>query len=64
MIEHLNAFDTLASQLIYVDIKMDEENKCIALLCSLPYSWDNLVLTIGRITQYTLKFEDVVAFLL
>ena len=31
------------------------------LLCSLPDSWDNMVVAVGSITQSTLKFEDVVA---
>jgi hypothetical protein len=63
--KHLNAFNTLVSQLIYVDIKLEEEDKCITLLCSLPDSWDNLVVAIGSTNQQSaLKFEDVVASLL
>jgi hypothetical protein len=62
--EHLNAFNTLVSQLGYVNITIAEEYKCITLLCSLPDSWDNLVVEIGSTTQYTLKYEDVVASLL
>jgi hypothetical protein len=62
--EHLNAFNTLVSQLIYVNIMIAEEDKCITLLCSLPDSWDNLVVAIGSTTQSTLKYEDVVSYLL
>ena len=62
--EHLNVFNTLVSQLISVDIKMEEEDKCITLLCSLPDSWDNLVVAIGSNTKSTLKFEDIVSSLL
>jgi hypothetical protein len=62
--EHLNAFNTLVSQLGYVNITIAEEDKCITLLCSLPDSWDNLVVAIGSTTQSTLKYEDVVASLL
>jgi hypothetical protein len=64
MTEHLNAFNTLVSQLGYVNIMIVEEDKCITLLCSLPDSWDNLVVAIGSTTQSTLKYEDVVASLL
>jgi hypothetical protein len=62
--EHLNAFNTLVSQLGYVHIMLAEEEKCITLLCSLSDSWDNLVVAIGSITQSTLKYEDVVSYLL
>jgi hypothetical protein len=62
--EHLNAFNTLVSQLGSVNITIAEEDKCITLLCSLPDSWDNLVVAIGSTTQSTLKYEDVVASLL
>jgi len=58
---HLNVFNTLVSQLVFVDIKMEEEDKCITLLCSVPDLWDNLVVAIGSSTNTTLKFEDVVA---
>jgi hypothetical protein len=62
--EHLNAFNTLVSQLVSVNITIAEEDKCITLLCSFPDSWDNLVVAIGSTTQSTLKYEDVVASLL
>jgi hypothetical protein len=62
--EHLNAFNTLVSQLVSVNITIVEEDKCITLLCSFPDSWDNLVVAIGSTTQSTLKYEDVVSSLL
>jgi hypothetical protein len=62
--EHLNAFNTLVIQLVYVNIMILEEDKCITLLCSFPDSWDNLVVAIGSTTQSTLKYEDVVPSLL
>jgi hypothetical protein len=61
--EYLNAFNTLVSQLVSVNIAIAED-KCITLLCSLRDSWDNLVVAIGSTTQSTLKYEDVVASLL
>ena len=64
MTDYLNVFDTLVNQLISVDIKMEEEDKSITLLCPLLDSWDNLVVEIGSSTKTTLKFEDVVASLL
>ena len=64
MIDNLNVFNTLVSQLISVDIKMEEENTCITLLCSILNSWYNLVVAIGSSTKSTLKFEDIVSSLL
>jgi hypothetical protein len=62
--KHLNSFNTLVSQLVSINITIVEEDKCITLLCSLPDSWDNLVVEIGSTTQSTLKYEDVVSSLL
>jgi len=61
--EHLNAFNIVVSQLVSVDIKISDEDKCISLLCSLPDSWDSLVVAIGSNTT-SLKFEEVVSSLL
>jgi hypothetical protein len=38
VVEHLNAFNTMVSQLVSVEIKISDEDKCISLLCSLPNS--------------------------
>jgi hypothetical protein len=64
VIEHLNSFNTLVSQLGSVNITIAKEDNCITLLCSFPDSWDNLVVAMCSTTQSTLKYEDVVASLL
>eukprot|EP00253_Pinus_taeda_P017064 PITA_17064 len=61
--EHLNAFNNVVSQLLSIDIKTLDEDKCISLLCSLPYSWDSLVITIGS-NATALKFDEIVSSLL
>jgi hypothetical protein len=53
----------VVSQLVYVEIKISNEYKCISLLCSLLDSWDSLVVAIGSNTT-SLKFEEVVSSLL
>jgi hypothetical protein len=63
MVEHLNSFNTVVSQLISIEIKISDEGKCIILLCSLPDSWDSLVVAIG-INTNALKFDEVVSSLL
>ena len=61
--EHLNAFNTVVSQLVSIEIKISNEDKCISLLCSLPDSWDSLVVAIGSNTT-ALNFDEVVSSLL
>jgi hypothetical protein len=62
--EHLNAFNTLVDQLVFVDINHVEEDTCITLLCYFPDSWDNLFVEIGSTTTSALMYEDVVSSLL
>jgi hypothetical protein len=61
--ENLNAFNIVVSQLVSVEINISNEDKCINLLCSLPYSWDSLVVALISNTT-TLCFDDVVSSLL
>eukprot|EP00253_Pinus_taeda_P028557 PITA_28557 len=61
--EHLNAFNTVVSQLLSVDIKISDEDKCIRLLCSLPDSWNSLVIAIGS-NATALQFDEIVSALL
>jgi hypothetical protein len=63
VVEHLNAFNTVVSQLVSIEIKISNEDKCISLLCSLPNSWDSLVVSIGS-NKTALKFDEVVSSLL
>eukprot|EP00253_Pinus_taeda_P009487 PITA_09487 len=63
MTEHLNAFNTVVSQLASIDIKISDEDKCINLLCSLLGSWDSLVIAIGS-NATALQFDETVSSLL
>eukprot|EP00253_Pinus_taeda_P004563 PITA_04563 len=61
--EHLNAFNTVVSQLVSVAFKISDEDKCISLLCSLPDSWDSLVIAISS-NATALHFDEIVSSLL
>jgi hypothetical protein len=61
--EHLNTFNTMVIQLVSVEIKILDEDKCISLLCSLLDSWDSLGVTIVSST-ISLNFDEVVSSLL
>jgi hypothetical protein len=63
MVEHLNAFNTMVSQLVSIEIKISDEDKCISLRCSLPDLWDSLVVAIDSNTN-ALRFDEVVSSLL
>jgi hypothetical protein len=63
MEENLNAFNTVVSQLVSIQIKILDEDKCINLLFSLLDSWDSLIVAIN-INTTTLKFDEVVSSLL
>eukprot|EP00253_Pinus_taeda_P027657 PITA_27657 len=63
MTKHLNAFNTVVSQLASIVIKISDEDKCISLLFSLSDSWDSLVISIGS-NATTLQFDEIVLALL
>jgi hypothetical protein len=63
MTGHLNLFINMLIKLLFVDIKISDEEKCISLLYSFPDSWDSLVMAIG-INTTTLALEEVVVSLL
>jgi hypothetical protein len=52
-VNHLNVFNTLMCQFTSIGVKMEEEDKEIMLLCSLPNSRDHLVTTV---TYSTTKY--------
>jgi hypothetical protein len=54
--EHLYEFNIVLIRLLFVDIKIIDEEKCIILLCFFPDSWDSLVMDIGSNTT-TLELE-------
>ena len=60
MTENLNKFNIITSQFSSVKIILDDEIRAILLLCSMPNSWENLIIVINNSTPIgTLKFDDV-----
>eukprot|EP00253_Pinus_taeda_P012633 PITA_12633 len=47
-----------------MEVKIQEEDKALTLLCSLSESWDHFVTSISLSTANSLKFESVVGALL
>ena len=45
LVEHMNAFNQVVTDLARLSVKIDEEDKAILLLCSLPLSYEHLITT-------------------
>ena len=63
MLEHLIIFNKVISELLAVDVKIDEEDKALILLSSLPESYDHIVTTMIY-GKETLILEEVTSTLL
>ena len=61
---HLNVFNTLIFQLTSMDVKINDEDKAVNLLCTLPESQGQVVSSISLSTTDTLEFDNVVGALL
>ncbi|KAH7849584.1 hypothetical protein Vadar_019987 [Vaccinium darrowii] len=63
LLEHLNSYNMLNSQLVGFGVTLDEEDKAILLLASLPPSYDHLVTTV-MYGKETLSLDEVTSTLL
>ena len=66
VVDHLNEFNTVTSQLSSVGVTFDDEVRALLFLCSFLESWNGLVMDISNfISRYsTFKFDDVVCAIL
>ena len=66
VVDHLNDFNTVTSQLSFVGVKFDDEVRALLFLCSFPESQNGLVMAISSFVSRssTLKFDDVVGAIL
>jgi hypothetical protein len=64
--DHLNEFNTVTNQLSFVKVDFDDEVRALLILCSLPESWNDLVMVVSNSVSgsNTLKFDDVVGVIL
>lgn len=58
MIQHIDAFNKLIADLLNLDEEIEEEDKALILLNSLPDSYDHLATTLIH-GKDTIKFDDV-----
>jgi hypothetical protein len=64
--DHLNEFNTVTNRLSSVKVEFDDEVRALLILCSLPESWNGLVMAVSNSVSglNTLKFDDVVSVIL
>lgn len=60
--KNLNAFITMLSHWLSIDINISNEYKCFSLFCPLLDSWDSIILAIGS-NATTLSFDEIVSSL-
>ena len=61
--DHLNICNILICQLTSMDVKYEDEEKEVTLLCSLHESWDHLVTSMWFSTTYTIDYGTVLGAL-
>ena len=62
LIAHIQKFNQVCSDVMGLDVKIDEEDRALLLLCSLLVSYDGLITTLVY-GKETLNFKDVVGVL-
>lgn len=58
VLEHMNTFNKMIIDLLKLDVKLDDEDKSLLFLSSLPDSYDHFVTTL-LCGKETIKFEEV-----
>ena len=66
IVDHLNEFNTLTSQLSSVKVNFNDEVRALLIFFSLLERWNSLVMVVSNFvpSSNTLKFDDVVGVIL
>lgn len=65
VVEHLNKFNTVTSQLTSVGINFDSEVRALLIFPSLPDSWDGFVIIVSNsLGSSSMKYNDMVSMIL
>ena len=67
VVDHLNEFNTITSQLSSLKVNFDDEVRALLILCSFPERWNGLVMAVSKYvpgSNYTLRFDEVVGVIL
>ena len=62
LVAHIQRFNQVCSEVMSLDVKIDEEYRALLLLCSLSSSYDGLITTLVY-GKETLNYEEVVGVL-
>ena len=61
--QHVNVFNQIITDLAQLDVKIEDEDRAMILLCSLPPSYEHMVTTLTY-GKETIKVEEITAALL
>ncbi|KAL4284674.1 hypothetical protein GQ457_16G014350 [Hibiscus cannabinus] len=61
--QHVNVFNQIITDLIQLDVKIEDEDKAMILLCSLPPSYEHMVTTLTY-GKETINVEEIITTLL
>ena len=62
LVAHIQRFNQVCSEVMSLDVKIDEEDRALLLLCSLLGSYDGLITTLIY-EKKILNYEEVVGVL-
>ncbi|KAL0284885.1 UNVERIFIED_CONTAM: Retrovirus-related Pol polyprotein from transposon TNT 1-94 [Sesamum calycinum] len=63
LVQHVNVFNQIITDLARLDVNIEDEDRAMILLCSLPFSYEHLVTTLTY-GKETIKIDEIIAALL